>query len=92
MELYSRVYTISGRVQGVGFRYHTAMHAQAIGVTGYARNQADGSVEVLAEGNREQVEALHGHLIQGPRYAHVADAEYTESKISSRSYRSFSTG
>jgi len=91
MELYSRIYTISGRVQGVGFRYHTAMNAQMLGITGYARNQSDGTVTVLAEGNREQLDALHGHIAEGPRFSQVNSLEYDERAISARSYRSFST-
>ena len=92
LTLYSRVYTISGRVQGVGFRYFTAMHAQSLGVTGYARNCDDGSVEVLLEGNREQIQSLHEHLAEGPRFSSVIDIRYDEREIARRSYRSFSTG
>lgn len=90
--LFSRIYTIDGRVQGVGFRYHTAKYAQALGVTGYARNCADGSVEVRAEGNREQILALHEFLAEGPRFACVDTITYDERAISARSCRSFSTG
>lgn len=47
--------TVRGRVQGVGFRWHTRAAAQAIGgVTGYARNLRDGRVEVVAEGPRDR--------------------------------------
>jgi len=41
---------VSGRVQGVGYRYYVTDRAREIGVTGYAKNLADGSVEVVAEG------------------------------------------
>jgi len=47
-----------GNVQGVGFRYATRHVAAAHTVTGYVRNQADGSVELVAEGEREDVEAF----------------------------------
>jgi len=88
--LYSRLYTISGRVQGVGFRYFTAMHAQSLGVTGYVLNKPDGSVEVCAEGNPEQVQALHRHLAEGPHFARVVEIRYDEREIRARSYRAFS--
>ncbi len=41
---------VSGRVQGVGYRYFVTDRAREIGVTGYAKNLADGSVEIVAEG------------------------------------------
>ena len=48
----------SGRVQGVGFRYTARQLADEFPVTGYVRNLADGSVELVAEGEAEQVEAF----------------------------------
>jgi acylphosphatase len=48
----------SGRVQGVGFRYTTRQLAQRHPVAGHVRNLPDGTVEVVAEGPREQVEAF----------------------------------
>ena len=49
---------VSGRVQGVWFRAFVQRHARELGVEGWARNRADGRVEVLLCGRREQVEAL----------------------------------
>ncbi|MDU3076405.1 MAG: acylphosphatase, partial [Mixta calida] len=49
---------VYGRVQGVGFRYSTQAQAQQLGLTGYARNLDDGSVEVLACGDNAQLEQL----------------------------------
>ncbi|MDU4094468.1 MAG: acylphosphatase [Pantoea sp.] len=61
---------VHGQVQGVGFRYSTQMQAQQLGLTGYARNLDDGSVEVLACG--ERVEQLVAWLkAGGPRSARV---------------------
>lgn len=62
---------VSGIVQGVGFRYSTLQQALSLGVTGYARNMDDGSVEVLACGEQQSVEALVEWLKQGPRSARV---------------------
>ena len=63
---------VHGRVQGVGFRYTTQHEATRLGVTGYARNLDDGSVEVLACGEAEQVEKLIAWLkAGGPRSARV---------------------
>ncbi|MBA8869575.1 acylphosphatase [Pantoea agglomerans] len=63
---------VHGRVQGVGFRYSTQAEARMLGVLGYARNLDDGSVEVLAWGEAEQVDALIAWLkAGGPRSARV---------------------
>ena len=63
---------VHGVVQGVGFRYSTQREALQLGLTGYARNLDDGSVEVLACGEAEQVEKLIAWLkAGGPRSASV---------------------
>ena len=63
---------IHGMVQGVGFRYSTQHEAQRLGLTGYARNLDDGSVEVLACGDVEAVNKLIAWLkAGGPRSARV---------------------
>lgn len=63
---------VHGQVQGVGFRYSTQHEAKRLGLTGYARNLEDGSVEVLACGDAGQVEQLLTWLrAGGPRSASV---------------------
>ncbi len=63
---------VAGRVQGVGFRYSTQMQARALNLAGYAYNMDDGRVEVVAEGEKEQVEHLLIWLKNGgPRSASV---------------------
>ena len=66
---------VHGRVQGVSFRYYTAQRARELGVTGFARNRWDESVEVVAEGQREAVDELLAFLRVGPRAAFVTDVD-----------------
>jgi acylphosphatase len=67
----ARRYIVRGRVQGVGFRWFVEREARMLGINGWVRNNADGSVEVLAMGTREQVSALRARLQAGPRAARV---------------------
>ena len=69
---------ISGKVQGVGFRNFTQRNAKQLGVNGYAKNLANGKVEVVAEGDKAQLDALVALLRQGPRYARVDSLEIEE--------------
>ncbi len=62
---------ITGRVQGVGFRYFTQDAAQALQLSGWVRNQADGSVEILAEGPEATLKTLIERLRQGPPLSRV---------------------
>ena len=64
---------VTGRVQGVGFRYTTVDEARRLGVRGWVRNEPDGSVEVEVEGERAAVEALVRFLHGGPPGARVED-------------------
>ena len=73
-ELRAYVY---GRVQGVGFRYFVVQKAHMLALRGYARNDSDGSVEVLAQGPRPALEQLLLFLRQGPIAAQVRDARVT---------------
>ena len=57
---------VSGAVQGVGFRYFAMNAAHGLGVTGWVRNLYDGSVQVVAEGSRQDLEKLLQILRQGP--------------------------
>lgn len=83
---------VHGRVQGVGFRYSTQREAKALGLTGYAKNLDDGSVEVLMYGEQQQVEALLGWLkAGGPRSARV-DRVLTEPCPPQAALTGFTTG
>ena len=70
-DLETRRYVVSGRVQGVGFRWFVEREAAQIGITGWVRNREDGNVEVMATGTREQHRSLRAKLQQGPRAARV---------------------
>jgi len=68
-------YLVRGRVQGVGYRYFVMREAGALGVSGFARNLPDGSVEVVAEGGDEVLAAFEGRLREGPSFARVTDLD-----------------
>src|ERR1700752_3746662 len=78
--LEARRFIVRGRVQGVGFRWFVEREAHALGIAGWVRNNADGSVEVLAIGSREQLLGLQSRLRAGPRAARVDDVEELEAK------------
>ena len=62
---------VSGRVQGVGYGAWTAEQARSLGIDGWVRNRRDGTVEILAAGHEESVDALAGRCREGPRMARV---------------------
>lgn len=66
---------ISGRVQGVGYRYSTREQASALGLVGWVRNLPDGRVEAMVEGNRSQVEKMVQWFHSGPPMAQVEAVE-----------------
>jgi acylphosphatase len=80
--LQSRRFLVRGRVQGVGFRWFVERQAHILGVAGWVRNNADGAVEVFAQGTREQISNLHSQLMQGPRAARVDTVEVSEVPLS----------
>ena len=64
-------FIVKGRVQGVGFRWFVEREAAMLGLAGWVRNNDDGTVEVLASGDDQQLESLRAKLRQGPRAARV---------------------
>ena len=62
---------VHGLVQGVSFRYYTQRRANGLGLGGFVRNRWDGSVEIVAEGEREAVDQLLSWLHAGPASGHV---------------------
>lgn len=71
-------YLVRGRVQGVGFRWFVEREAHLLGIAGWVRNNHDGSVEVLAQGTRDQLSGLHSRLREGPRAARVDSVDIVE--------------
>lgn len=78
MSLIRRHLLISGRVQGVCFRYYTRQAAQNNGVTGWVRNLPDGRVEAVFEGAEQAVTATLNWCRQGPEHARVDQIDICE--------------
>jgi len=71
----ARRYVIAGRVQGVGFRWFAHDAAAREGLHGWVRNLADGSVEIVVEGDRESIDRLEAAVRRGPPAARVERIE-----------------
>jgi acylphosphatase len=84
----ARRFVVSGRVQGVGFRYFTQDVARREGVTGWVRNLPNGQVEALVEGDAEAVTRVERALRTGPRGARV-DALDVDIEEPTGAYRTF---
>jgi acylphosphatase len=70
-QVLARRYIVSGRVQGVGFRYYVEHVAGELGLDGYVRNRRDGRVEVFAIGFPEHLQQLRAALEKGPALSRV---------------------
>lgn len=77
--------TISGRVQGVGYRAWTQIHAEARGVKGWVRNRANGDVEAVFAGPDEAIRALCASCWRGPSLARVDRVEVVEAEAAALS-------
>src|ERR1700722_5899845 len=76
----ARRFVVRGRVQGVGFRWFVEREAHTLDIAGWVRNNHDGSVEVLAQGSRDQLSGLLSRLREGPRAARVDDVAESEAQ------------
>jgi acylphosphatase len=79
--LEARRYLISGRVQGVGFRYFAQRAARDLGVTGWTRNLDDGRVEVHANGVVKVLDEFEAWLRKGPRGSDVRGFEMSGAAV-----------
>ncbi|UCG24233.1 MAG: acylphosphatase [Chloroflexota bacterium] len=73
---------VSGLVQGVSYRYYTRREARRLDLTGWVRNEANGSVQIVAEGQDDNLRALLQFLAKGPPSAHVQNVEAAWSRAS----------
>ena len=74
----TRRLAISGRVQGVGFRFYLQKKARELGLTGWVRNRHDGSVEAMIQGEPETVETMTAWARRGPPSAVVAEVRISD--------------
>ncbi len=74
----ARRYVLSGRVQGVGFRWFVLRRAQNLRIVGSVRNLPNGSVEVVASGATDAIARLERDLREGPSLARVTGFDVTE--------------
>ena len=88
VERVAKRYLISGRVQGVGFRFFAEDWANQLGICGYAKNLWDGGVEVYAIGSPAVLEEFKRCLAEGPRSARVANLEESDEPLD-KSYNRF---
>lgn len=87
MEEIWKKWNVRGIVQGVGFRHFVKNVARAIGVRGYVKNEDDGSVTILAGGNKEQIAELFRKIMEGNGWSHISD--YEEQDLPVQDYKQF---
>ena len=80
----ARRYLITGRVQGVGFRFFTEAAAAREGLHGWVRNLPDNRVEIVAEGDAEALQRFERHIRHGPPGARVEKVELDDMVPSDR--------
>src|SRR5258705_12731633 len=73
-----RHFVITGRVQGVGFRFYTQRKAREFGVTGWVRNRRDGSVEAMVQGEPDRVESMTAWIRHWPPSAAVIEVQIAD--------------
>ncbi len=80
----AKKYLVSGRVQGVGYRYFVEEWANQLGICGYVKNLWGGSVEVYGIGDEFALEEFKKHLAEGPRSARVTRLEESKEAVNPR--------
>jgi len=89
LALFSVKLKITGRVQGVGYRYYAERVANSMGVTGYVKNLSDGSVEVYAEGEESVLKNFINSLKKGPPLSAVSNIKEDWNQIGSHQFGGF---
>ena len=82
-------FVVTGRVQGVGFRWFVKAEARPLGLTGWVRNREDGAVEGEVEGRDDALEALIPCLEEGPSSAIVTNVDISEISDDGQHYKQF---
>jgi acylphosphatase len=80
----AKKFVISGRVQGVGYRFFAERWAGQLGLVGYVKNLWDGTVEVYAIGEAAVLEQFELRLAEGPRSAHVTGVSESDAPVDKR--------
>jgi acylphosphatase len=80
-EIIHRNIRVTGRVQGVGFRYNAREAASHYGIVGFIRNQPNGDVYIEAEGPRSAVDTFIDWCREGPPRARVVSVDVTEGEV-----------
>ncbi len=80
----AKKYLISGRVQGVGYRFFAERWANQLGICGYVKNCWDGNVEVYAIGDEPSLQKFKDRLAEGPRSARVTSIEDFDEPVNKR--------
>lgn len=68
-----------GRVQGVGFRFMINRHANVLNLKGYVKNLGDGSVQIIAEGEKQDISKLIFYIKEGPGFSSIDDLQVERS-------------
>ncbi len=89
MGLNSILFTVHGKVQGVGFRWSTKSFADKLGIKGYVKNRSDGTVEVLAIGSDIQINEISEFLSKGTPFSRVEYVEESQVEVSENCYNRF---
>ncbi len=76
-------YIVTGRVQGVGFRYYVHKKANELGLKGWVKNTVDGHVQVMAQGDESVLDTLVDYLYVGPPLARIDKISKVETQLSS---------
>ena len=74
-------FRVVGRVQGVGFRFHTEREAKKLGIRGWVRNCADGAVEAMAIGSSSQIDSFEEAVRRGPVLSRVTSVERARAEL-----------